>query len=191
MNNAYFIVQLQQAGIPAEEAMEILNISRTVTLKKEETYISEGQIPYKFAIIFSGLFRYYYIDDKGNEFTKGFIMPRNALSSYSAMLHQTPSHFFIQALEDSEILEVNYKKWLELQNNNPFWDKFLIRALEKGYYTKEKRERELLLLDAEARYRIFLSEFPDLEHRVPQRMIASYLGIQPESLSRIRKRMPS
>ena len=61
--------------------------------------------------------------------------------------------------------------------------------IEKGFTTKEKRERELLLLDAESRYRIFLEEFPNLEKRVKQHMIASYLGITPERLSRIRKNM--
>lgn len=189
MNNPSAQELLGNICIPEQESDDLLAISKKIELNKEETYISAGQIPRKFAIVLRGLFRYYYIDDKGNEFTKGFILPNNVLSSYSAMLHQTPSHFFIQALEDSEILEVNYKKWLELQKNNPFWDKFLIRALEKGFCIKEKREREFLLSDAETRYRVFLMEFPDLEDQVPQRMVASYLGIQPESLSRIRKKM--
>ena len=62
-------------------------------------------------------------------------------------------------------------------------------AFEKGYATKEKRERELLLLDAESRYKSFIHEFPHLEPRIKQHMIASYLGITPIALSRIRKKM--
>ena len=189
MNKSSVQKLLYTLNIPEKESDDLLSISKTVELGGEETYISEGQVPRKFAIVLNGLFRYYYIDEKGNQFTKGFILPGNVLSSYSAMRNRTPSFFFIQALENSEILEVSYRKWLQLQNNSPYWDKFLILALERGYYIKEKRERELLLLDAEARYRTFLSEFPDLEKRVTQQMIASYLGIKPESLSRIRKKM--
>ncbi|WP_103866385.1 Crp/Fnr family transcriptional regulator [Aquimarina sp. I32.4] len=180
---------LSKINIPEKESIDLIDISRIKQIDKYECYITQGQVPQKFAIIRSGLFRYYYIDREGNEFTKGFITEGNVLSSYSAMLHQTPSHFFIQALEHSEILDISYTEWLILQENNPYWDKFLISALQKGYCTKEKRERELLLLDAERRYHIFLKEFPDLEKRVKLQTIASYLGIRPESLSRIRKKM--
>lgn len=182
---------LERLGIPEKQAKDLLSISKIRQIPSGESYISEGQVPKTFAVALQGLFRYYYIDDKGNEFTKGFILPETVLSAYSAMLHQTPSFFYIQALEDSEILEVDYKKWLELQQQDSFWDKFLIRALEKGYFTKEKRERELLLLDAEARYKIFTTEFPGMEKRIKLQIIASYLGIQPESLSRIRKNKPT
>jgi CRP-like cAMP-binding protein len=105
------------------------------------------------------------------------------------MLYQTPSYFAIQALEDSQVLEVPYQEWLKLKETNRFWDLFLIRMLEKGFCVKEKRERDLLLLDAETRYKNFLIEFPGLEHRLTWQIVASYLGIKPESLSRIRKKM--
>jgi CRP-like cAMP-binding protein len=64
----------------------------------------------------------------------------------------------------------------------------LLNILEKGFCIKEKRERELLLLDAEKRYNLFITEFPNLENRVSQQIVASYLGIQPESLSRLRRK---
>lgn len=174
-------------NIPEKEAEELLLISKIKKIDKGDIYIAEGQIPRKFALVVSGLFRYYYIDSKGSEFTKGFTPAHTVLSSYSAMLHESASYFFVQALEAAEIIEVDYKKWLALQSTNTFWDKFLIQALQKGYCTKEKRERELLLLDAETRYKNFSNEFPDLEKRVQLQVIASYLGIKPESLSRIRK----
>lgn len=91
----------------------------------------------------------------------------------------------------SEILEFDYRRWMQIRENHPCWDRFLIKLLEKGYSTKEKRERELLHLDADERYAIFLEEYPTLESRVKQHMIASYLGITPESLSRIRKNRES
>ena len=76
-----------------------------------------------------------------------------------------------------------------LKAENPVWKDLLIRMLEIGYGAKERRERDLLLLDAETRYRNFCNEFPHLIRRVKQHQIASFLGIKPESLSRMRKKM--
>ncbi|WP_114789324.1 Crp/Fnr family transcriptional regulator [Niabella yanshanensis] len=176
-------------GFPEKESADLLRISNIKLVKKDEYFISEGQIPRKFAIVLSGSFRYYYVNEKGDEFTKGFILKNAILSAYSAMVQRSPSLFNIQALEPAQILEVNYQSWLQLRSSNGFWDRFLIRALEKGYFAKEKRERELLLLDAASRYQIFLSEFPGLDKKVKLHIIASYIGIQPESLSRIRKKL--
>jgi len=114
---------------------------------------------------------------------------RSFISSYSAMISKTPSYFSIEAIENSEVLEIPYYRWQKLLDQNPNWKNLLIKLLEKGYATKERREREFLLLDAENRYRIFLEEYTNLESRVKQRMIASYLGITPIALSRIRKKM--
>ena len=181
---------LAEMHIPESEQEDLQRISKIRKINKDEFFVTEGQVPKNFGIVISGLFRYYYVNDKGDEFTKGFILKGNVLAAYSAMLYQETSLFSVQALEDAAILEINYKQWQTLQRNNTFWDKFLIVLLQKGYCVKEKRERELLLLDAETRYKIFLEEFPSLDKRIKLQIIASYLGIKPESLSRIRKNMP-
>ena len=105
------------------------------------------------------------------------------------MKNNIQSHYSIQTLVDSEIIEINYEQWLELKENNEIWNRFLIALLEKGYSIKEKREKELLLLDAENRYKIFLEEFPAMEPMIKQHIIASYIGITPIALSRIRNKM--
>jgi CRP-like cAMP-binding protein len=117
-------------------------------------------------------------------------MPEKSfISSYSAMISQTASFFFIEAIEQSKVLVISNNNWEKLKTQNPKWNLLLIKLLEKGYAVKEKREREFLLLDAESRYKIFLEEYPSLENKVKQNMIASYLGITPIALSRIRKKM--
>jgi len=179
---------LQQL-MPKDKAEALLSIGQVKSLKANEYYIRAGEVPTKFAFVFSGLFRYVYINDKGNEFTKGLIMESDFISSYSAMSSQLPSHFFIEAMEDAEILNIPYPKWMELYKSDVFWIEFLLRSIEKGFSKKEKRERDLLLLNAETRYLDFLKEFPDIEKRISQTIIASYLGITPESLSRIRKNL--
>jgi CRP-like cAMP-binding protein len=173
--------------IPDDKIDDLLLISRVKIIASNEYFVCEGEIPRKFAFVISGLFRYVYINEKGYEFTKGIITKHSFISSYSSMISDSPSHFYIEALEDSEILIIPYDKWKLLLEKDTFWIKLLLKFVEKGFKTKEKRERELLLLNAETRYLNFLKEFPDLENRISQSIIASYLGIQPESLSRIKK----
>ncbi|AYN02857.1 Crp/Fnr family transcriptional regulator [Flavobacterium sp. 140616W15] len=179
---------LNRLALPEKELEELLDISFYKVIQKGDCFINAGEIPRKFAFITKGLFRYVYIHENGNEFTKSIITENNFVSSYSAMIYNSPSYFFIEALEEVEILEINYENWLELKEKNPFWNIFLLKIIEKAFSVKEKRERELLLLDAEKRYEIFVTEFPDLENRISQQIIASYLGIQPESLSRIKRK---
>lgn len=155
--------------------------------KTNQLFIREGQIPNKIAIVKSGLFRYFYLTNEGKEYTKSFINEYNFISSYSAMITNSNSYFSIEALEQSTVIEISYDKFQKLRKENDKWNKLLIAFLEKGYIIKEKRERDLLLLDAETRYLNFLKEYPSIEKRVNLTLIASFLGIQPESLSRIRK----
>jgi CRP-like cAMP-binding protein len=182
---------LTHLGLPEKELQELLNISEYKIIHKGNYFINEGQIPRKMAFVIKGLFRYVYTHENGNEFTKNIIAEKNFISSYSAMIYDTPSYFSVEVLEDAEILEIDFTDWLGIKEKNPFWNAFLVQVLEKAFCIKEKRERELLLLDAEKRYEIFTTEFPDIENRVSQQIIASYLGIQPESLSRLKRKRKS
>lgn len=171
-----------------DQVKKILSFSKIKKIRKDECYIREGEKPKSFAYVFSGLFRYYYIDKNGNDFTKGFFFENSFITSYSALIQNRESYFSIEALEDSEIIEIDYEKWKTLFNQELVWYKFLLTLIEKGYCVKESREREFLLFDAEERYRSFLQTFPDQQKRIKQHFIASYLGITPVALSRIRKK---
>lgn len=174
--------------MPEAEEAKVLKLLKGIKITKGDYYIREGQIPKKFAFVEKGLFRYLYINNKGTEFTKNFILENNFVSAYSAMISKQPSRMFIEALEDSYIYDINYADWLELKKGHECWNRFLVLILEKAFSTKEIRERDLLLLEAQERYDIFKKEFPTLENRIKQHQIASYLGISPISLSRIRNK---
>ncbi len=111
------------------------------------------------------------------------------LISYSAIIQNRGSYFTAQAIEDSEIEVVNYDRLLDLFSEWEGWNKFLVAMLQKVFFVKEERERQFLLFDAEKRYRSFLEQFPNLDKRISQHLIASYLRITPESLSRLRRKM--
>ncbi len=168
---------------------ELFSIGVNKTIRATDYFISAGEVPFKIAFLKSGLFRYVYVNDKGDEFTKGIIPENNILSSYSAMVLGNESYFSIEAMEESHLIEIQWVDFKQLLEKDVFWVKFLLKLVEKGFMIKEKRERDLLLLDAEMRYRDFLLEFPGMDQRIKQGVIASYLGIKPETLSRIRKKM--
>ncbi len=175
--------------LPDNRIDEFLKLGKEKSLNTSEYFLKAGETPFKIAYVFNGLFRFVYINDKGDEFTKAIITENNFISSYSAMVLSKPSYFSIEALENSKLLEISWSDFTQLQNNDIFWVKFLMKFIEKGYIVKEKRERDLLLLDAETRYKNFLTEFPGMDQRIRQGIIASYLGIQPETLSRIRRKI--
>lgn len=182
-------VKLLVPIIREEDVSSFVDICKPVTIQQGKRFLDDGQVPKKFAFVISGLIRYYYVDTQGREFTKVFLGKNSFVSSYTAMRHGTKSFYAIEALIDTDLVEINWDQWEKLRASNPLWDKLLIALLEKGYGVKEKRERDLLLLDAESRYKIFREEFFDVESFIKQRLIASYLGITPVALSRIRKKM--
>lgn len=133
-----------------------------------------------------GLFRMYYTTPDGSEYIKSFIPENHFVTSYSSLLLDTPSFLAIEALERSEVVSFSYQTLQELYRRHICWETVGRKMVENLYIKKEARERQMLLCSAEERYRIFLAEFPGLDNRVPQYHIASYLGISPVSLSRIR-----
>jgi CRP-like cAMP-binding protein len=175
--------------IPAERLDSFLEIGKKREIKATHYFIKAGEVPHRVAFVASGLFRYVYINDKGHEFTKGFIVENNFISSYSAMILGKPSYFWIEALENAQLFEIHWADFKKLLEKDVFWNKFLLKFVERGYIIKEKRERDLLLLDAETRYKDFLRDFPGIDQRVNLGIIASYLGIKQETLSRIRRRI--
>src|SRR5688572_1757683 len=177
----------QLTDMTDSEINGFLELGKLKTIESKSHFIRSGQIPTEIGVVISGLLRYVYISEKGKEFTKAFMQEGSFISSYSAMISGTPSHFFIEAIEKSDVFVIPYNSWLKLREQNARWNLLLVKLLEKGYSIKEKRERELLLCDAETRYKIFLEEHPTLENRVKQNMIASYIGVTPIALSRVRR----
>lgn len=176
------------SNVTDSQIEEFYKITKLKDFAIGESFVKEHEAPSKLAFNVKGLFRYYYIDNDCNEFTKGFFPENTFISSYSAMIQNRTSFFTIEALEDSSLLVFNYSDFMQLVNKHDSLKLFLIKMLEMGYCHKEAREREFLLFDAKTRYKLFLKNFPGLEKRIKQHLIASYLGITPVALSRIRKK---
>jgi CRP-like cAMP-binding protein len=158
-------------------------------LCRGEHLLRAGDLPRSLAFVATGLLRLYYLDAEGREFTKSFCMEGEVVAAYSALLLGIPSRLSIEALEESRLLVVDYQAYQALAGGHPCWAAINQRRAEALFIKKEQREAALLLDDAETRYLQFLTDHPGLEARVRQHHIASYLGITPVALSRIRARL--
>ena len=149
-----------------------------------------GNIPSSFSYIYKGLIRCFSCDEKCNEYNKVFFDEGKFPGSMTALLTSSPSILSLEAVEDTLVIEINFIAYRKLMLRNDELKLFQIYYLEKHWLiAKESREIEFVQNDATARYRCFLSDYPALRDRLPQYHIASYLGITPTQLSRIRKNL--
>jgi CRP-like cAMP-binding protein len=177
------------AEIPPEEWEKGISKSRHLHLKKDEYFVRAGSIPDKMAFIISGIFRVFYITEAGEEKILVFRAEGRMLSAFSAFLENQSSWFYIQALEDADLLYIGFDDYKKFLSGNKCWQTINAKYVEMLFVEKENREREFLSDYAETRYKNFIIKYPDIENRIRQYHIASYLGITPVALSRIRKKM--
>ncbi len=184
-----FYVLKSYCDIPNEELDRIKGLFYSCKLKKGELFVRSGNMTHTIGFILSGLLRYFYIDRNGAECTKAFAAENDFAVSYGSMLLNQPSAFSIEALEDTTLLYIHYSEWKKLLDSTSCWNVVARKVMEKIYVIKQIRESQLLLEDAQSRYLHFIDQYPGLYNRLKQHHIASYLGITPVSLSRIRKKI--
>ncbi|WP_025761452.1 Crp/Fnr family transcriptional regulator [Dyadobacter tibetensis] len=163
------------------------NIFREQYLKKGAYFIEEGIIAKEFGFLKEGVIRAFYRTDEGVEYNKHFFTKNNMVGGYSSLVTKLPNTICQQALTDCHILIGDYQKIIDLLDEHQDLERLLRKIAEHYFVAKEKREVEIVLLEANKRYAIFQKEYPQLENLIPQYHIASYLGITPTQLSRIRK----
>ncbi|WDE03347.1 Crp/Fnr family transcriptional regulator [Thalassomonas viridans] len=169
---------------------EFTDICELVSIEKNEFLYPVGQVPNSFAFVYSGLFRLFIADEKGNEYNKMFFDENTFPGSMVALLKNGPSRFAIEALEASKVITINFNGFRRLLASREDLKMFHIHYLEQNWLiAKEAREVALVQEEAQARYLRFLDEYQQLELRLPQYHIASHLGITPTQLSRIRKQL--
>lgn len=173
--------------IPDAEIRKAMPLFYPRNLKAKETMIQVGETPTEIGVVEKGILRSVYSNDKGQEYVKGFIGVGQFVGPYVSLLMGEKSNLYIQAIEDSSLLCIKFTNLLQLYESHPAWQSMGRKVAETLLVQREKRTVQRLMLSATERYERFLSDFPTLIDRVPQLQIASYLGITPVALSRIRK----
>lgn len=166
-----------------------LSQQKTKTFKKGEYILTEGEICKAALFVEKGLLRMFSIDHKGKEHLLQFAPEGWFMADHDSFYFSKPSMYNIQALEDTEVYLLNDLFFTELSKTYPEFSSFNTRMLHQHISQLQKRIVQLISDTAEERYLSFTQLYPDILLRVPQIMVASYLGITPESLSRVRKEL--
>ncbi|HEX5153607.1 MAG TPA: Crp/Fnr family transcriptional regulator [Parafilimonas sp.] len=177
--------------LTAEDIALMKSLFIPKTILKGEFILREGEIPKYGAFVCKGFLRSYFIDNKGKEHIIQFAPENWWISAKPDGAQQTPSAVFIDAIEDAEVLLIDRVGHITLMEKIPGYAASFLSGIQKRGEAKEKRIVHSLAATAEERYNDFLETYPNIVQRVPQHMLASYLGITPETVSRIRRKAMS
>lgn len=180
---------LHSIGVPDHEVQMFVELTRKTEVDSGTYFIREGYRTNKLGFIEKGLFRNIYLTESGEEHTFAFGAENDFIYECAAMRTFGMAQYSVQALEDSTILEIDYKSWSEPFKDSAWWNKILLDLTTSELSLKSHRERELMDLNGRERYAHFLEKYSKIEHRLKQHTIASYLGITAVTLSRIRKEL--
>lgn len=180
---------IRLADIPRSELPRTRQVFRPVSLRRGELLFRAGDPADKVAFMARGLIALWYSAADGRERALGFRTEDELVCAYGAVLRDSPAHATAEALEDSRLLIASRPAFDELCAGHPAWGRALAKLTDRLYLQQDERQRALLLDDAETRYRDFLDGYPHLAGRLTQRQIASFVGVTPVALSRIRSRM--
>ena len=176
------------APVTDESFAELLAITQVRILEKNECLLPVGQVAVSQYYVCAGVLMSVFLTDDGGEHVKNFFTEGNFAGSTASSLRFAPSAFAIQSLKEAVVLEYNFQQYKQLINQREDLKLFYIAYLEQSWILKnEPRQIAFATQTATTRYQAFRAEHPDLVLRIPLHHIASYLGITPTQLSRIRK----
>ena len=165
---------------------EFISIFSEVHLDKGTTFARNGEYSTHIAFINSGVMRAFYRKENGEQYNKTLFTENSFVGAFSSLVTGQENQIDIDCLTDCNLLIAPYEGITQLYDQYPLIERLARILAEQFFVNKEKREIELVTLDATDRYVIFQREYPGLELIIPQYHIASYLGISPTQLSRIR-----
>ena len=198
------LIQLFFAPIMYERYFEHFNISVPLTteeqefimsymtakkLRKRQYLLQEGDICKVVAFVEKGALRLYRVNDDGSEHIVQFALDGWFITDLYSFLTNEPSMYNIDAIEDSELVLITRSASDELRKLSPKYQEFIFQVTSKAYIQLERRITSTLSLSLEERYKELTSSYTDIVQRLPQHMIASYMGLTAETLSRVRKRI--
>lgn len=155
-------------------------------LRKKRFLLGEDEVCQYTAFVEKGLLRTFIIDEKGAEHTLQFSLEGWWVSDLSSFLTSEPSRYNIEALEDCELLMITRSSWDLLLEKYPVFERFFRILIQNNLIVTQRRLMASFSHTAEEKYQKLIENFPDILQRVPLHLIASYLGISRETLSRIR-----
>lgn len=171
------------------EAVLFLSAFTKTGLHKNDVFIEAGKVCNKIGLIGKGLMICVYNKD-GREVVDEFAFENYFITNYYSFITHTPSEKEIRCIEDSTVYVISREQLAQLAASNPFVERMNSTMNERLFLRAHNRIKSLLLDSATERYQQLVTERPDLAQRIPQYLLAAYLNVSPETISRIRKNAP-
>lgn len=184
-----FFLKYLRDKIPlsAEEVEMIRSVAIEKKLRRRQYLLQQGDVWKYNAFVSSGLLKSYSINEDGQEHIMSFSPENYWTGDRASLMDGIPSQFNIDAIEDSEIILIEKTNFETLCKNIPQLNDMVNAILQKSFIVSQGRIHTQISLSAEEKYQDFLKKFPEISNRIPQHMIASYIGITPETLTRLRR----
>jgi CRP-like cAMP-binding protein len=171
-----------------EELPEIMNYFKPVQASRKQNLLVEGKICSQNYFVEKGCLRLYFVNEKGIEQTVQFALENWWLSDYSSLISGQPSGFNIQAVEHSELLSISTANQDAMLDKYPVMEKYFRLVHQRAHAAFQFRIKFLYNLSREELYNQFNDTYPEFVQRIPQYLLASFLGFTPEYLSEIRRK---
>ena len=175
--------------LKAEETAYLVEGMSVIELRQKEVYLAAGTVQRALGFVHSGLLRAFYVDAQGREISVRFIPEGHYATHYSAFLAQTPSRYTFQCMERSCLVSLPFEHIASGYDRFPGLERYGRLVAEGVVKAQQQRIEGFLFENPEERYRRFVADEPELFRRISLSALASYLGIERQSLTRIRKRI--
>lgn len=172
--------------IDENEFQEVMGFVEIIKVKKKQNLLLEGQICKSHFFVLKGCLRKFFINEKGTEQTTEFAIETWWLTDHLAFEKQLPSEFYIQAVENSEVLVVHQPNQDKLLEQFPKLERYFRFVYQRAFAASQMRIKYLYSFSKEEFYHQLVQKYPAFVQRIPQYLIASFLGFTPEYLSEIR-----
>lgn len=182
-----YINQRATSPLTSEEEAIIVAVFQPKKLRKKQYFLEEGNVCKYVGFIVKGAMRQYSVDDKGVEHIVQLYIENYWASDRESAVMLTPSRYYIDAWEDTELLVATVADMLDLIENVPSFGQMTRLMDQRSFIASQRRLNSTISNSAEKRYEEFADNHPQFIQRFPQHLIASFLGITKETLSRIRK----
>jgi len=183
-------VELSTGMTPSESQWsDFCSYLRPKKFEKGAVFAEQDEKCDSIGFVYKGIFVFSVSDSEGVEKIKSFNGENGFVAAYTSFINGCPSTFRVSAYEESYVLLIDSKSLRHLFDKEMIWQKLGRLNAEQAYIRKETRESELLILDAEERYQSFMNSHESVADRIAGKDVASYLGINPATLSRLRKKL--
>lgn len=189
MFEVFFTHVAQKISLSDEEKEVVKTFFSPKKLRRKQYLLQEGDVCRAMAFVENGLLRSYNVDDKGLEHMIQFAWEGWWIADTYSFLSKEPAAYNIDAIEDAELLLLTLDHFEEMMLKVPRMERYFRILFQKNIISKERRLLNSITYSAEEKYLKLAESRPELIQRIPQNLVASYLGITPETLSRIRKNL--